>query len=652
MERQNTFLILFLISIFIPLHGQDILMTVGDKEVTLGEFERIYNKNNNNIAANKQSPEEYLELFVNFKLKVLEAESLGMDTTKKFLDEFNKYKEQLAEPYLTDEDAKEMLIKEAYERMQYDVHVSHILISMKPQASPEDTLLRYNRAMEVRQRILDGEDYAAVARATSDDPGARINGGDLGFFTVFMMVYPFETAAYKLADGELSMPVRTLHGYHIIKKHETRPAIGQVKVAHIFIRTPEGMPNDELAAAKSKITAISDSLKDGADFAEMAKRYSDDTNSAVSGGELPWFGTGRMIKEFENMAFLLKNSGELSRPFRTYYGWHIIKLLEKREIGSFEEMLPTLEAKALKGDRDRAKRKRYLDKLKNKYEFQLNEELYKRLYGIVDSTIFYGNWNPYRNTERFDETLFKTQAGDVTLRNFAEHLYSVQRKRTVIPVENYVDLIFNQYLEEILLETEKSTLPDRFPEYKYILQEYHDGILLFDLMDEKVWTKAVLDTTGLESFFAKHRQDYMWDERMEAILVSCDSSIDIVALHKKASNIASGKWDGDELNKRFGTESTESITLTKVVLEKGKNLQVDAMQMKPGTGKVYSEGGKNKFVITTAKVPPSEKELDEIKGQVTSDYQDYLEKQWIEELKLKYKVDVNKELLSTVKGSN
>lgn len=638
----------FMVATIATSNSQDILMTIGDKEITLDEFERIYNKNNNSITANQQTPEEYLDLFINFKLKVMEAEHLGMDTTKKFLAEYNRYKDQLANPYLTDEETREALMKEAYERMKKDVHVSHILLGLGNQPTPEDTLERYERAMEIRQRILDGENFETVARATSEDPGARINGGDLGYFTVFMMVYPFETAAYKLDSGEVSMPVRTQHGYHIIKKHGERPAIGQVKVAHIFVATPQDMSIEEQAQAKRKIMAISDSIKAGVPFADMARKYSDDKNSAVNGGELPLFGTGRMIKEFEKEAFALENPGDVTDPFLSYYGWHIIKLLDKKEIGTYEEMESTLQSRALKGDRDRVKRERYLHKLQQKYNFTLNEGTYKSLYSIVDSTAIAGNWKPGKIASE-NEVLFTITGKDVRLKDFIDYI-SKQRRRLKMPVENYVDITFNKYLEEYLLGVEKESLPERFPEYRHILQEYHDGILLFDLMDQKVWTKAVEDSTGLEAFFAAHRDDYMWNERMKGVIVSADSTADLAKLVKKSSRIASGRWDQEKVNKKFCDNDTiNCVTFEPFLLEEGRNKNVDALNGTPGTGNVYKENGRSNFVVLRKVVPPAKKELNETRGQVTSDYQDYLEKKWIEELRNKYDIKVNRSLLSKIK---
>ena len=636
------------ITVFVQLNSQDILITIGDKKISLDEFERIYNKNNSSIATNKQTPEEYLDLFINFKLKVIEAENLGMDTTTKFLDEFNMYKEQLAKPYLTDKETRQALMREAYERMKWDVHVSHILLGMGKQALPEDTLARYNRTMEIRERITEGEDFEKVARATSEDPSVRINGGDLGYFTVFMMVYPFETAAYNLEEGEISMPVRTQHGYHIIKKHDQRPAVGQVKVAHIFIRNPKDAKPEDQKEARKLALAIGDSLNLGIEFSELARRHSDDRNSAKKGGELPWFGTGRMIRSFENKAFEIKNKGDFSKPFKTEYGWHIIKLLDKKEIGTYEEMKSDLQSQAMKGDRDRVKRQRYLEKLKENYEFSLNRELYNRLYSLVDSTIFTGAWDGFNQTARFDDPLFTIKGKRTNLGDFVSHLDNLQKKRSPVPVDNYVDMVFNQYIEELLIEMEKESLPEKYPEYKYILQEYHDGILLFELMDQKVWSMAVEDSTGLKKFFEEHRSDYMWDERMEAIIVACDSSAKIDAVKRRSSRIAKGRWSEKRLNRRFCENDSKCITTEKIRVEEGENEHVDALNGSLGTGNIYNQNGMFTFVITTNVLPPMEKELDEIRGEVTADYQDYLEKKWIDDLRKKYKVTVNNALLSEI----
>ncbi len=650
MTRLRILLTVFVMTIFTTVtFGQDILMTIAGNDITIDEFERIYNKNNNSLNTNQQTPEEYLELFINFKLKVAEAENLGMDTTQSFLKEFNGYKEQLAKPYMTDDETKEEMMREAYARLLFDVHASHILLGLSKQPSPKDTLAVYEKAMEIRQRIINGEDFTTVAQATSDDPSAKTNGGDLGYFTVFMMLYQFESAAYNLEIGDISMPVRTRYGYHLIKAHDKRPAVGQVKIAHIFVRAPDEFSNDEKIAAKEKMFSAYDSIKMGSDFGEIAKNISEDRNSARAGGEIPFFGTGRMFSDFEKVAFSLKDSGDISEPFKSTYGWHLIKLIEKQPVGSYEEMESTLQSRALKGDRDRIKRDRYLSKLKKDYNYQLNKDSYRSLYEIIDSTIFGAEWTPNMNVRTFDDDLFTIINGGASVDDFIQHLIKGHRKIAPVPITNFIDLRFSQYLENYMLENEKSTLPQRFPEYRYILQEYHDGILLFDLMDQKVWSHAVEDTVGLEAFYAENRNDYMWEERVSAVIVSCDSGVDVSLVMKKASKISSGKWDEDKLNEKFcSSDSTTCISIQNLKVEEGVNEHVDALNKTIGTGEVYEEAERNNFVIVHGLIKPTPKELNETRGQVTSDYQDYLEIIWLKELRGKYKVEINKELLSEI----
>jgi len=276
-----------------------VLLSIGDEQISVEEFERIYRKNNTASMLNQQSPEEYLELFINFKLKVKEAEALGMDTTSKFISELEGYRKQLARPYLVDEEAKEAMMREAYEWSKYDIRASHILIRLPESPTPEDTLAAYEKIMEIRNRIVKGEAFDKVARATSEDAGVHQNGGDLNYFTVFSMVYPFERMAYSTPVGKVSRPFRTSYGYHILKVVDRRPARGTIKVSHVFVRTPSGSTEEVKKEAYERIQMVYDSLQMGVDFGTLARNYSDDGASARNGGEIPWFGTGRMIPEFE-----------------------------------------------------------------------------------------------------------------------------------------------------------------------------------------------------------------------------------------------------------------------------------------------------------------------------------------------------------------
>ena len=327
---KSTLLIAFLIgSVSLFAQKKDaVLLTVDGQDVTLSEFEAVYKKNNRDEVVDQEDLAEYLELYINFRLKVREAESLGLDTVKKFIEELKGYQKQLAKPYLTDKGVTKKLIDEAYERSQTDIRASHILLKIGPEALPKDTLEVYNKIMALRKKALKG-DFAAIAKQSSEDPSAKDNGGDLGWFSVLRMVYPFETAAFNTKPGDISMPVRTRFGYHILNVVNRRDAQGEMRAAHIMIKTGKDAIAEDVKNAEAKANEVKDLLDKGQSFEDIAKKYSEDKGSSNKGGELPKFGTGRMVPAFEEAAYTLKEDGDISAPVLTDYGWHIIKRLER-----------------------------------------------------------------------------------------------------------------------------------------------------------------------------------------------------------------------------------------------------------------------------------------------------------------------------------
>jgi len=625
-----------------------VLLTVGDDPVTLDEFERIYKKNNNEASLNRQTPEEYLELFINFKLKVKEAEALGMDTTTKFINELEGYRAQLAKPYMTDEETKKEMMKEAYERAQLDIRASHILIKLPGNPIPEDTLASYEKMMEIRDRIIKGEEFASVARATSDDASAQRNGGDLGYFTVFSMIYPFETMAYNTPVGEISMPFKTNYGYHILNVTDRRPARGQVKVAHIFVRTPETMNDEQKANAYEKAQMIYDSIQLGTDFGQLARNHSEDPGSAKNGGEIPLFGTGRMIPEFENAAFALEEQGEVSKPFKSFYGWHIVKLIEKKGIGSYEEMEASLQEQINRGERGKHRTERYINKLKEEYGYEENLESLEPVYAAVDSTLIYGQWKA-GELSFLSANLVKIGDRQVNTGEFVDYMESKQNRGKSRDPKSYVDDLFKEFSDKLVMDYEESKLPEKYPEFRYIYEEYHDGILLFDIMDQQVWSMAVSDSLGLQAFHESHKNDYMWQARTEALLLTCKEGVDMAGLRKAHKTIARGKMDEEALNAKYCANDTlPCISISPLLVEEGENALVDAQHGVSGPGPVVEEDDASSFVIIKEVRSPEPRKLDEARGQITSDYQTYLEKEWIESLKEKYPVEVDRSLLSRI----
>jgi len=643
-----TILMVFMTTVLFGQESQ-ILLTVGDEQVSLEEFERIYRKNNNASSLNQQSPEEYLELYINFKIKVKEAEALGMDTTTKFINELEGYRKQLAKPYLVDEVAKEAMIEEAYLWSQSDIRASHILIRLPENPAPEDTLVAYEKITEIRDRIIGGEAFDVVARATSEDASVHQNGGDLNYFTVFSMVYPFEKMAYSTPVGQLSMPFRTSYGYHILKIVDKRAARGSIKIAHIFLRSPSGTSEEEKKEAYEKIHMVYDSLQFGTDFGALATRYSDDQASARSGGELPWFGTGRMVREFEDACFAIEEKGTFSKPFKTFYGWHIVKLIDKKEIGSIEQMKPEILSKIDRSDRSTVRSDVFITSLKKEYQVSENMEALLPLYEAVDSTLRLGSWEA-GSLKELNTQLITIGDRKVLNGEFAVYMEQEQYRGKARDPRVWVDQLYKNFSDALVLDYEEARLSEKYPEFRYIYEEYHDGILLFDIMDQKVWSMALSDSVGLETFHKEHKKSYMWGPRTDAYIVSCGEGADISGIRSAYKKINKGKFDQDALNDRYCSNDTiPCITLSHHLVERGVNEMIDAQNGVSGPGPVIENEETSTFVIVKGLRSPEAKKLDEARGLVSSDYQEHLEKLWLASLKEKFPVSVNQDLLKQIK---
>jgi peptidyl-prolyl cis-trans isomerase SurA len=613
------------------------LITIGNNVVTMGEFERIYHKNNAVTEASSPMPvANYLELYINFKLKVIEAESLGLDTLPSFRNELDGYRSQLAAPYLTDKEFTEKLLKEAYERAKLDVDASHILLRLPPTASPADTLHVYQKIMDIRKRIVQGEDFATIAREVSEDPSAQQNGGDLGYFTVFSTVYPFENAAYLTPVGQVSMPVRTEFGYHLVKVNHRQPDRGQILVAHIMIICrPESTP-EEQADAEARINSIYERLKQGEDFPTLAVQYSDDRASGRNGGQLDWFGTGRMVSEFENAAFALANNGDISAPVRTAYGFHIIKRLDYKPLGTYEEIKDELERKLLRDPRVSLGQESFVSKLKKEYAYKEYPKRLEKFNKVADSTLFTGQWQVSK-ADKLTKELFRFAGQRRTQQDFARVLNSY----SWIPsrqIPEFIRKAFKAYSDKELMEYEKAHLEQKYPEFRYLIQEYHDGILLFNLTDKIVWSKAVNDTTGLMNFYEKNKSSYAGDTLAEVIIYTLEPGNDYKKIYSKIQDAVAREeepsWNRGELqfveNKR---------------VRKNEDPVIQQLPSRPG---LYTMGNGQRVIQIKSILPPQPKKLDEIRGQVTADYQNELDRQWIASLREKYPVHVDQELLKLI----
>lgn len=643
-----------------------ILLNVAGENITKSEFLKVYQKNNiKDQPIDRKALEEYLELYINFKLKVKEAENLGLDTVKTFISELNGYRSQLAQPYLVDKDVTDKLVKEAYDRMQYDVRASHILIKVDRNASPADTLAAYQKIMKLRERIIAGERFEKVAAEASDDPSAKDmpatndrpaykgNGGDLGYFTAFDMIYSFETGAYNTKVGEVSQPIRSDYGYHLIKVTDKKKAMGRVQVAHILIMYPSKATDDDKAKAKAKAFEVMQKIKNGNNFDDLVKEYSDDKASASKGGVLPEFGVNRMIPEFVIAISQMNKPGDISEPIESKYGWHILKLIEKKGIKPLEELQSDIKQKIQKDDRSNLSKESFLAKVKKKYNFTENPKTIKDFYKVVTDSIFNNAWKA-EEAKNLNAVMFTIGNKVFTQKDFAEFLAAKQERLTPMDIQVFVNNRYKEWLEWNLFQYADSKLEDENPDFKTLVKEYHDGILLFDLTDKNVWSKAIKDTVGLKEFYEKNKMNYMWGERLEATIFNFNNTkVKEKDARKFVEKVQKGNllYDNVKMTKLISKLSKDSAALEYKTekFSKGDNKYIDKIDWKPGISQNITDNDRTIIVLVHKTIAPEPKSIPEAKGIITADYQNYLEKEWLKYLRNKYTYNVNMEVFNSIK---
>jgi len=621
MSIKNLFILLFLIS-SISLQAQQkkqILFTVVDTPVYIDEFNKVFNKNREIVAEeNKKTIEEYLELYINYKLKLKQAYDLKYDTVSTYKKELNSYREQLIQPYLTDSKITESLVKEAYNRMKTEINANHILVSIPVKASPKDTLIAYQKIIEARMKVLNGAPFEEIAKHYSSDPSAQQNGGNLGYFSAFDMVYPFENAAYQTDINDVSMPFKTQFGYHIVKVNDKRDSKGEVEVAHIMIKDKV----EDSIFAKTKINELYAKLIQGDNFAFLAKMHSDDKNSAVNGGSIPKFNANRMIKSFADVAFSLEAINDISKPFKTKFGWHIVKLIRKHPIKSFEAAQEELIKKIEKNERSKIAGKSIVKKLIKEYKIYKDSNLMQ---------LFINNDTLSLN-KNLENNIFVINGEKTTVFELLKY------KNSHVNKDNKE--LYNDFSEQKVLHYFKANLEKTNPNFAFTMQEYRDGLLLFDLLQDKVWKKAEKDTIALKEFFDNNTEDYYWKKRGEVIIASCTQS-DKAKLVKKYLDTDKSI---EEIKKLVNDDPIIHVIFTQGILEDHHKKFPENFELnKVGVSDVFQLDSSNFVIVKTiAIIPPEPMEFNKAKGLVINDFQTYLEKQWIKKLRQQYPVKINK----------
>lgn len=688
-----------LVGAFYGLKAQDpIVMTINDRPIKKSEFEAVFHKNSGKDNQNtSRSVKEYVDLFSLFKSKVFEAESLGLDTLTSFKNELAGYRRQLAAPYLTDKNTNENMVTEAYERMKLEVRASHILIRMDETALPKDTLEAWTRANLIRNAIhgkfpsatdisnyekllkntqiisnnlkskdsslyriklnaiknlqefykLNDDKFIALAPKTSDDPSVVDNKGDLNYFSAFDMVYPFETAAFTTPVGEVSSIVRTKFGYHILKITDRRVSKGEITVAHIMVKFPKDASEADKTATKTKIDELYAKVKQGADFAETAREFSDDKQSSEKGGQLQSFKAGRLPKEFEDAAFGLKNDNEISTPVLTKFGWHIIKRISLKTVPPFDEVKNELKSRVNRDSRSQMGRSTLIAKVKKENNFKENPASLLAFKKVVDSSYLKATWKADRASKLGNKEMFKLGGKSYTQNDFASYLESQMTFRSPTDEFEIVKTIYQNWVNEMVIAFEDGMLESKYIDFANLYREYRDGILLFDLTDQKVWSRAVKDTAGLRQYYEANKNNYLWDERADVSIYKCLNEKVAKELRKLHKAGKSEKDFTEALNKK----SQNNLLVENIMFLKGENKNIDASWVKGINPMDYKDEKENKVLVYVINsiLPKSPKTLAECRGNATADFQTHLETEWLSYLKNKYVVKVNQDVLNTIK---
>ncbi|MFN8274458.1 MAG: peptidylprolyl isomerase [Flavobacteriaceae bacterium] len=628
---------------------KEVLFTIDDKPFYTDEFVRVYNKNLDLVKDESQKDlTQYLELFIGYKLKISKANKLGLQNGDSYKNELASYRTQLSKNYLSDSKVTKELVDEGYKRSQKEIKASHILIMVDENAAPADTLAAYNKIMEIRKRALNGEDFGKLAQENSQDPSAKENKGDLGYFSAFRMVYAFESAAFKTPVGKISNPVRTRFGYHIIKVDDVRDNRGEVTVAHIMLLNPKDDTPEERAKVKKNIDDIYQKLQQGESFESLAKQFSDDKSSSSKGGVLARFGSGQLSsEEFENAAFALTPEKPLSAPFQTKFGWHIVKLIEKHPLRTFDEMKVELENKVSKDDRSRLITNSLNEKLRKKYPIKRNDKMFAALTKTVTNDYYDNKWELPADTKAFDGPLFTIIDKPVSGTTFLIYLKTQQKASVNIkPVAKMVDVNYQKFLDEQLTTYYTDHLEGEFTEFANVMDEYRDGLLLFDLMEKEIWDRSKTDTLGLKNFYDAHKSAYQWKNRLDVIIASSTNK-DIIGKVQKMlkQNIAPEK-----IKEKFNTKEKVEVMTNVGVFEEGNDALPKNLKQQEGVSDIIKDGEYYFVTKVNKMIPAGPKTLEECKGKAINDYQQYLEQNWVQELKKEFTIKTNQDVFERVKA--
>lgn len=614
-----------------------VLFSVDGRPVHVSEFTYIYSKNNRDDADfSESSLREYLDLYTKFKLKVREAYAMGLDTLPTLQSELAGYRKQLAESYLNDKEITDRLVREAYDRTLSDVRIAHILIRIP---TSQDTTAAHARIWQAHQLLSQGQSWDQVVRTISEDPNSTETGGDLGYITALLPngFYAVESAAYETPVGSYSQPVRSSLGYHIIKVLDKRPARGEMEVAHILLRVGKDGANE--AAVKSRIEALHRELLDGGRFEDLARRNSEDKTTADRGGFIGPIGINQFEKAFEEALFNLEKDGDFSAPVRTSLGWHIVKRTRQRPILPFDSVRRRIEVQIAKDERVATAREAMISRIKQEAGYRVDEAAFNALVDIAGDELQTYRWQVPTMKPATLLTIGGETYSNVDLAHYVRNNARIRMSLPKgTPNREILEKVLEEFSNEKALLYEEKNLARKYPEFANLMREYEEGILLFEATKQKVWDRASKDTTGLQAFHAAHRNQYMWDERLEIATLTVDSAgmSQLPAIRKLAAKKHISAVEAKMKKKNV------AVTVSRRMFQRDEQLP-DGLGWTAGQIVELPDG---KGIAKVERiVPPAPKTLDEARGYIIADYQDKLEKEWVQSLQARYPVVTDESVL-------
>ncbi|HTQ65328.1 MAG TPA: peptidylprolyl isomerase [Puia sp.] len=640
---RNFFLSILIFFLTISASAQT-LVTYGKQSISKAEFLKAYRKNNTVSTPSEKSYRDYLELYTRYKIKVQEAYDLKLDSLPNQQAELQNFRNQIVDQYLHDETSVNRMVNEAFMRSQKDIHIAQIFIASPRTASPADTLKAYKKAMEAYKALAAGKNFADIAAEYSEDPFAKTNKGDMGYITVFVLPYELETLAYNTAPGKFSKPYHGRGGYHIFKNMGERKAFGRIKVSQILLVFPYNASESAKFETKQRADSIYNALMKGSNFADLARRFSGDNLSYQSGGEIPEFGVGRYEAVFENAAFDLKKEGEISHPVATAYGYHILKLLERKPVSVNKDKatIEALKRQVMSDPRIEISRKEMLQYVLRVTKFRKNTINEDHLWTYTDSAL-------KNKSIRFPDldnktVLFFFAKKNIIVKDWIDYRKGIRNVPTLTNGKTNKELL-DQYQQAVAMDYYRNHLEDYNKDFANQLKEFKDGNLLFEIMQREVWDKASTDSIGLKNFYENNANNYWWQPSADAIIFTCTN--------ERTAKGITDKMGKNQFNWRRTSDSTNGMAqadsgrfeLTQLPPPESGHLQKDQF-----TSMVKNQADNSITMAYIIRIfdKREPRTYNEARGLIINDYQAYIEDKWIAELKKKYPIKVNEAVFKTL----